>query len=637
MRLSVVMMVKDEEENLDRCLSSIQNIMKQIDSELIIVDTGSKDKTVEIAKRYTEKVYHHPWNNNFSEMRNISIGFATGEWLFILDADEEVNDDRGIIGFLKSKTESKKFNTLCIALRNFTFKGNENAYSDILSARFFRNDGTFHYESAVHNIPIFKEPVGSVEGIIYHYGYASDDPVVMEKKFLRTVTLLNEVLEKDPNNIYYRYQFSVSLAMYQNWDEAEVEAMKAFRLIAERSDSEKDAYFYLYGHLMMLYKHLEKYEEIIRLANEAVRIRENDMDVNFFVADAFISLGSRTEAIPYLSKYLELVRKYENQDLHMRLDIKIETIAFKLKGMYNLMFICFENRDYQKVLEIYTAYLDFVIQDNLNAKLLTLVVRAAVAQNSMEYLATLYRGAASEFAVLIEQQVEREALYLDETERKRIIKVFKNIKNDYGRINRIRNLFLEERCDLDAVQAQLSTLENPPKTYYADVVFEYYYRRENIIGFMNWVRSNRLCDSIEMIDHIHHMRSHFEDWLLEYLAERKTNDLETLTFRNTAVKYLLKSYVYEGRQSLAAELFDLYVREKSDQLRHIYRIGVVEDESKWAEIEDDGNRMVLYMERAMQLAPYEAFGYMRRALPLAKDLKPYVVDKIQQIKDAIER
>ena len=61
------MMVKDEASNLERCLNSVKNIMKQLDAEIIIVDTGSKDNTVEIAKRYTDRVYYHPWKNNFSE------------------------------------------------------------------------------------------------------------------------------------------------------------------------------------------------------------------------------------------------------------------------------------------------------------------------------------------------------------------------------------------------------------------------------------------------------------------------------------------------------------------------------------------------------------------------------------------
>ena len=82
--LSVVMMVKDEEKNLKRCLDSV----KDFADEIIIVDTGSTDKTVEIAKGYTDKIYTHLWEN-FSVHRNQAISYSTKEWLFQIDADEE--------------------------------------------------------------------------------------------------------------------------------------------------------------------------------------------------------------------------------------------------------------------------------------------------------------------------------------------------------------------------------------------------------------------------------------------------------------------------------------------------------------------------------------------------------------------
>ena len=92
MKLSICMMVKDEEKNLRRCLNSVKPLIEEGIAELIIVDTGSCDNTVDIIKEYTDKVYFHLWNNNFSSMRNISISYARGEWIFILDADEEVEN-----------------------------------------------------------------------------------------------------------------------------------------------------------------------------------------------------------------------------------------------------------------------------------------------------------------------------------------------------------------------------------------------------------------------------------------------------------------------------------------------------------------------------------------------------------------
>ena len=87
MQISICMMVKDEEKNIKRCLDSVLPILQNIDSELIVIDTGSKDSTVEVVKEYTENIFFHEWENDFSGMRNKSISYAKGEWILYLNPD----------------------------------------------------------------------------------------------------------------------------------------------------------------------------------------------------------------------------------------------------------------------------------------------------------------------------------------------------------------------------------------------------------------------------------------------------------------------------------------------------------------------------------------------------------------------
>ena len=86
MKLSACMIVKNEEHFLPQALESIQPLV----DEIIVVDTGSTDKTVQIAEMFGAKVYIHPWQNDFSLHRNQSIGYATGDWVLIIDADEKI-------------------------------------------------------------------------------------------------------------------------------------------------------------------------------------------------------------------------------------------------------------------------------------------------------------------------------------------------------------------------------------------------------------------------------------------------------------------------------------------------------------------------------------------------------------------
>ncbi len=86
---SLCMIVKNEEKVLGRCLDSLVDIM----DEIIIVDTGSDDRTKEIAGRYTDKVYDFEWIGDFSAARNFASSKASGEYIYTADADEYLDEE----------------------------------------------------------------------------------------------------------------------------------------------------------------------------------------------------------------------------------------------------------------------------------------------------------------------------------------------------------------------------------------------------------------------------------------------------------------------------------------------------------------------------------------------------------------
>lgn len=87
--LSLCMIVKNEEKHLARCLSSV----KDAADEIVIVDTGSSDKTIEIAESFGSKIFHFNWINDFSAARNYSLSKCSSDWILYLDADEQLNPD----------------------------------------------------------------------------------------------------------------------------------------------------------------------------------------------------------------------------------------------------------------------------------------------------------------------------------------------------------------------------------------------------------------------------------------------------------------------------------------------------------------------------------------------------------------
>src|SRR5690625_6647419 len=87
--ISLCMIVKNEEEVLRRCLDTVKDVMDEIN----IVDTGSTDNTIEIAKKYTDRVYTFEWTGKFKDARNESFKYATKDYIFYLDADDVILED----------------------------------------------------------------------------------------------------------------------------------------------------------------------------------------------------------------------------------------------------------------------------------------------------------------------------------------------------------------------------------------------------------------------------------------------------------------------------------------------------------------------------------------------------------------
>jgi len=150
--ISVCLIVKDEEQFLEKCLQSV----KDVADEIIIIDTGSQDNTVNIAKRYTDKIYFHPWKDNYSEARNHYLDYAKGDWIFQIDADEElVKED---IPILLNAVKNPSIDVILLQIISHLRRGQSESRHSL--ERLFRNNGLIHYEGRIHERLIgFKRPM----------------------------------------------------------------------------------------------------------------------------------------------------------------------------------------------------------------------------------------------------------------------------------------------------------------------------------------------------------------------------------------------------------------------------------------------------------------------------------------------
>ena len=215
--LSICMMVKNEEANLKRCLPSLKGIA----DELIVVDTGSTDDTINVVKSAGAKVFERPWEDDFSKHRNQSISYSTGDWIFIVDADEELflaNTSPDALKVWLSKLPDDCMSA-AVSLQDIQ-KGMQAMKFN--TVRLFRK-GAVRYEGIVHNAPrIIK---GRPDAVICplvnikHYGYDLTPEKQAEKR-ARTEGLLLKRLEKDPQDVAAMFYLVQSYTAYSEFDKA---------------------------------------------------------------------------------------------------------------------------------------------------------------------------------------------------------------------------------------------------------------------------------------------------------------------------------------------------------------------------------------------------------------------------------
>lgn len=297
-KISLCMIVKNEERYLDNCLKSV----KEVVDEIIIVDTGSEDGTVEIAKKYTDKVYSHPWKDSFSEARNHYLNYATGDWIFQIDADEElVQED---IPVLLKAIKDDDIDAIMVQVASRFHKGKSEAVHS--SERIFRNNGVIHYEGRVHN-----RVVGITSAKVYpirliHYGYDLDKEKSKEK-IERTVSLLKMDLKDDPGNpITYHYLSCsyLSQGMFQKALEA---SLTAIRLADSKDDNNLIYLWSRYNAAMCHYK-LKELNKAEEMALSALEKFPRHIDSHFILILVYFDRKRWGLLIDHGNEYIDLIR-----------------------------------------------------------------------------------------------------------------------------------------------------------------------------------------------------------------------------------------------------------------------------------------------------------------------------------------
>jgi len=302
-KLSQCMIVKNEENNIERALGWA----KPVAYEQIIVDTGSADRTVELAGQLGAKVYHFEWINDFSAAKNYAIEQATGNWIAFLDADEyfSAEDTAKLIEKLEKIEEhpEKYGNITVLRMPWVQLNDSGEAFAVYKQSRIFRNLKEIRYVNKIHEHLTGFGEISFVEDIsIMHTGYtkaAYEDTSKLE----RNIELLRTELASNPDNINIKAYLADSLsnkASLENPDKwgSDPEADVLFADVLGSGAAvdrvlKKKAYTYFIA------KYLgepDKYDDCEELCGKALVEFPADLDFAYFLASAFNKKGKYKEA-----------------------------------------------------------------------------------------------------------------------------------------------------------------------------------------------------------------------------------------------------------------------------------------------------------------------------------------------------
>ncbi|MGO4733177.1 glycosyltransferase [Paenibacillus sp. 2KB_22] len=290
--ISLCMIVKNEEKVLGRCLESVQSIV----NEIIVVDTGSTDSTLDVARKYTDKIYSFEWVNDFSAARNESIKHATSDYILILDADEYLDENADFEKDLLHSCDYYSFN-----INNQMELGMSFNHTAV---RLFKRSLGLVYENRLHeHLNIIEDSSRFISGessnLINHVGYA-DAKLLEDKKNNRNLPLMKLEVKEKPNayNLYNMGQTYFGIGKYK---EAAEYFKKAYPLSKDRVFLPE-----LLTKLAYAVAELKQTEEALYILTDSVMLFPQETEMIYILGLVYQNAGYYRDSEACYRKCIEL-------------------------------------------------------------------------------------------------------------------------------------------------------------------------------------------------------------------------------------------------------------------------------------------------------------------------------------------
>jgi tetratricopeptide (TPR) repeat protein len=274
-RVSLCMIVRDEEDNLPACLGSAADLV----DEVIVVDTGSQDRTKEVAARYGARLFDFPWVDSFAAARNESLRHASGDWVFWMDADDRLDEAnraklRTLLAGLKDEQAGYVISCLCLP------DPLTQAATAVHHLRLFRNLPALRWSYRVHEqiLPALRRAGHAVrfsDVVIHHTGY--QDPALRGRKLQRDLRLLERDRADDPDDPFTLF----NLGQIYREQGRNAEALTVFRRSLQGSRPGDSIVRKLYALLAQCHSALGQQQEALAVCRQGRAACPDDVELAF--------------------------------------------------------------------------------------------------------------------------------------------------------------------------------------------------------------------------------------------------------------------------------------------------------------------------------------------------------------------
>ena len=417
-KISQCMIVKNEERNIIRALEWAKPFVY----EQIVVDTGSTDRTVELAEQIGATVYPFEWINDFSAARNFSMDQGTGDWLLVLDADEYMTpEDASIMVDYLNRLQSNPEQLAGCSVVNcklINVDDNNKATSVYDAMRLVKSDSAVRYTGSIHE-RLDVEPgkvIWTDEFKIIHTGY-SESAIIESNKIERNIEMLRKAIALSEDNLALKVYLADSLKHRED-KESKAEAEQYF---TEAIEDGADKIFYklrvkAYIHFLNKYaNNPEKRNEYEELCKRALVEFPDSLDFEYFKASILNTRGDFQEAWDILKAGEERQKTGGNTGItyHVEADptMLYGQLLLAAQGLENLEgiieYAALILKTDKTRLEILSPLIAIMLKDDVSAEKLLDILSGIYNMNDPKDLLIIVRAAkncgAIEFAGMIMQ------------------------------------------------------------------------------------------------------------------------------------------------------------------------------------------------------------------------------------------